>query len=155
MNREEFVKKVDSKLKLIRNEKGFTQDKMAETIGVSKKTLIQIEKERSSLGWTGAVAVCSIFKYSEILQLTFGGDPQDIILSLAFKDQERKHSYTLGGKVWWRDIKTKGGYKIQQNVISKHYRILDSYNRRISYSFEIGDIKNKLDELQRGDKDGY
>ncbi|QBD85982.1 transcriptional regulator, partial [Clostridium tetani] len=28
MNREEFIKKIDEKLKLIRNEKGFTQDKM-------------------------------------------------------------------------------------------------------------------------------
>ncbi len=55
MNREEFIKKIDEKLKLIRNEKGFTQDKMAEIIGISKKTLVQIEKGRVSIGWTDAV----------------------------------------------------------------------------------------------------
>ncbi|AKL95910.1 transcriptional regulator [Clostridium aceticum] len=147
MNRDEFIKKVDAKLKLIRNEKNFTQDKMAEVIGMSKKTLVQIEKERSTLGWTGAVAVCSIFKHSEVLQMTFGGDPQDIILSLAFSNHEHSYETTLGGKVWWRDVEKTDKYRVQQNIISKHYRILDRQDRRICSSFEIEYIKKRLEEL--------
>lgn len=150
MKREDFIKKLDEKMKLIRNEKGFTQDKMAEIIGISKKTLVQIEKGRGSLGWTGAVAVCTLFKDSEILHITFGGDPQDMILSLAFDNYEGKYEVTMGGRIWWRDIASKGTYKIQQNIISKHYRILDGQDRRVCSSFDIDYIKRRLKELQIG-----
>jgi len=147
MTRDEFIKKVDEKVKLIRNEKEFTQDKMAEILGISKKTLVQIEKGRASLGWSVAIAVSTIFKDSEILQITFGGDPQDIILSLAFENYEGNYEKTLGGKIWWKDIETKGDYRIQQNIISKHYRILDPADRRICSSFEQEYIKERLEEL--------
>ncbi|WP_432665595.1 helix-turn-helix domain-containing protein [Wukongibacter baidiensis] len=147
MNRQEFIDRIDSKFKLIRNEKGFTQDKMAEIVGISKKTLVQIEKGRSSLGWTGAVAVCSIFRDSEVLQMIIGGDGEDIILSLAFKNYEAKYDSTMGGKIWWKDIKNQGNYKIQKNIISNHYRILDSENRRVCSSFEIEYIEKRLSEL--------
>lgn len=147
MNRDEFVKKVDDKLKLIRNESDYTQDKMAEILGISKKTLVQIEKGRASLGWTGAVALCSLFKDSEILEMVFGGQPQDIILTLAFNSYEGNFGKTMGGKVWWMDIESRNGFKIQQNIISKHYRILDSEDRRICSSFEYEYVKKRLSEL--------
>ncbi|NLD47658.1 MAG: helix-turn-helix domain-containing protein [Clostridiaceae bacterium] len=147
MNREEFVKLIDLKLKLIRSEKDYTQDKMAEIIGISKKTLVQIEKGRASIGWTGAVALCTIFKDSEILEMTFGGHPQDIILSLAFNGYEGNFEKTMGGKVWWRDVEVKQSFKIQQNIISLHYRILDREDRRICSSFDYDYIKKRLDEL--------
>lgn len=147
MDRDEFIKKMDAHLKLIRNEKDFTQDRMAEMIGISKKTLVQIEKGRASLGWTGAVAVSSIFKDSKIIQMLFGGDPQDLIFSLAFKNYEKSYESTLGGKVWWRDIDIRENFKIQQNLISNHYRILDKQNRRVCSSFDIEYIRKRLDEL--------
>lgn len=137
MNRDDFIVKLDAKIKLIRNEGGYTQDKMAEIIGISKKTLVQIEKGRGSLGWTGAVAVCALFKDSEVLHMTLGGEPQDIILSLAFNNYEGDYEATMGGKIWWQDIKVEGNYKIQQNIISKHFRILDKQERRICSSFDI------------------
>lgn len=147
MDRDKFVDMVNDKLKLIRSEYDFTQDRMAEIIGISKKTLIQIEKGRSSLGWTGAVAVCTIFKDSEILQMIFGGDTQDIILSIAFENYDKNYENTMGGKVWWRDVENNGNYKIQQNIISNHYRILDEDDRRISSSFDIEYIKKRMKEL--------
>lgn len=147
MNREEFVSKIDGKLKLIRNEMNFTQDKMASVIGISKKTLVQIEKERASIGWTGAVAVCTIFSDSEILQMTFGGNVQDIIKTLAFDNYEEEYARTLGGKIWWEEISAQGKYKIQKNIISGHYRILDEKDRRVSASFDDEYIKKRLDEL--------
>lgn len=149
MNREEFIRQIDMRIKLIRNEYEYTQDKMAEVIGISKKTLIQVEKERASLGWTTSVAVCTIFKDSEILQLTFGGEVQDIILSLAFNNYENDYKKTLGGKVWWNDIKSEGKFRIQQNIVSKHYRILDQEDRRIYSSFELEHIENRLRELNK------
>lgn len=147
MTREDFIRIVHSKIKLIRNEKDYTQDKMADVLGISKKTLAKIEKERGTLGWTTAVAVCTIFKDSEVLQLAFGGEVQDIILSLAFDGYEGKYERTLGGKIWWEDIEFKGIYKIQQNIISKHYRILDDKNRRLCSSFELDYIYQRMSEL--------
>lgn len=151
MTREDFIKKIDDRIKLIRNEFGYTQDKMAEVIGISKKTLIQVEKERGSVGWATAVAVSTIFKDSEILQLTFGDDVQDIILSIAFQHYEKNYNKTMGGKFWWTDVMDKGGYKIQQNIISKHYRILDDRERKICSSFELAYIEKRLEELSNID----
>lgn len=147
MNRKDFIEIVDSKIKLIRNERNLTQDKMAHILGISKKTLVQIEKGRGTLGWTTAVAASTIFKDSEILQLAFGGEIEDIILSLAFDGYERVYDKTMGGKIWWQDIEFKETYKIQQNIISKHYRILDDNNRRICSSFELEYVQKRLHEL--------
>lgn len=147
MTREDFIKIVDSKVKLIRNEKNYTQDKMADLLGISKKTLVQIEKGRGSLGWNTSVATCTIFKDSEILQMAFGGETQDIILSLAFDGYERIYTQTMGGKIWWNDIEFKGIYKIQQNIISKHYRILDDKGGRICSSFKLDYMEKRLNEL--------
>jgi DNA-binding XRE family transcriptional regulator len=146
MTRLEFIKIASEKLKLIRNQGGYTQDKMAEILGISKKTLVQIEKGRSTLGWAGAVTLCTIFRNSEIIEMTFGGDPQDIILSLAFTDYEHNEK-TLGGKVWWINIKVTDQFRIQQNIISEHYRILDGQDRRICSSFDYDYIKKRVQEL--------
>ncbi|WP_411682133.1 helix-turn-helix transcriptional regulator [Clostridium thailandense] len=147
MTRAEFIEKVTSKLKLIRNERNYTQDKMAEILGISKKTLVQIEKGRGSLGWNGAVVVCSLFKDSEVLQMILGEDLEDIIISLAFGKSEGSYMRTMGGKVWWKDVEEKGNYKVQQNIISGHYRIIDEENKRICSSFEEDYIRLRIDEL--------
>ena len=147
MTRDEFVKKIDEKLKMIRTENDYTQDKMAEILGISKKTLVQIEKGRSTLGWAVAVTLCTIFRDSEMLEMTFGGQPQDIILTLAFDGYEKSFEKTLGGKVWWKEVDSKGTYKIQQNIISQHFRILDADDKRISSSFDYEYIKKRLSEL--------
>lgn len=147
MTRDGFIERVNEKLKLIRSESDYTQDKMADILGISKKTLVQIEKGRASLGWAGAVTLCTIFKDSEIIGMTFGGQPQDIILSLAFHSYEGRQEKTMGGKVWWKDIEYKDDYRIQQNFISLHYRILDIEDKRICSSFDYEYIKKWLQEL--------
>ena len=84
MNRIEFIEQTDARVKLVRAEFDLTQEKMALLLGLSKKTLVEIEKGRSSLGWTGAVALCTIFSSSEVLQNAFGGDLPGLIQALAF-----------------------------------------------------------------------
>ena len=85
MEKKQFVELMDEKLKLIRTEYGLTQDKMAIILGISKKTLIEVEKNRKSLGWTGSVALASIFSESTILHDAVGGD-MSIIIRFSFKD---------------------------------------------------------------------
>ena len=146
MTKLDFIKITSEKLKLIRIESSYTQDKMAEILGISKKTLVQIEKGRSTLGWAGAVTLCTIFGNSEVLEMTFGGNPHEIILSLAFTDYEINEK-TMGGKVWWIDIKLTDEFRVQQNIISEHYRILDGQDRRICSSFDYDYIKKRVQEL--------
>ena len=152
MTREAFTQTLNKKFKLIRTEFNYSQDKMSEILGISKKTIVQIEKGRSSLGWMGAVAICSIFSQSEIIAMTFGGQPNDIIISLSFNGEEREYHRTMGGKVWWNDIDKTEKYKLQKNIISQHYRILDSNDCRISSSFDYEYIKSKLRELNENIK---
>lgn len=146
MTRNEFVGKADDKLKLVRTEYGYNQEMMADVLGISKKTLVQIEKRRSSLGWNGAVALCTIFERSEVLEAAFGGDTTDIIMALAFQDSEPSYPKTMGGKIWWKTLEETPKFKVQQNIVSQHYRILDENDRRIFSSFELQDIKNHLEK---------
>ena len=147
MERNEFIGKADEKLKLVRTEYDFNQERMAEILGISKKTLVQIEKGRSSLGWTGAVALCAIFERSEILEAAFGGAAAELIMTLAFRDSEPDYPKTMGGKIWWKTLEESNGNKIQQNIVSQHYRILDPFDRRVFSSFELAAVKERLEKL--------
>ena len=147
MNRDQFIDKCNEIEKLIRTEFSYSQEKMSEVLGISKKTLVEIEKGRSSLGWTGSVTLCTLFGDSKILSSTFGGEPTDIIQAVAFSHIKRVYPKTMGGYVWWREIDNKDGYKIQQNIISQHYRILNSKDERIYSSFDLEEIKLHLEQL--------
>ncbi len=149
MDKTTFVKIMDDKMKLIRTEYGLTQDKMAVILGISKKTLIEIEKNRKSLGWNGAVTLASIFSDSTLLRDALGGDISGMIISMAFKDLEVDYPKTWGGRVWWKTIQEADGYRIQQNLLSHHYRILDQENRRLFASFSLEDTRAVMDEIQK------
>lgn len=54
---------------------------------------------------------------------------------------------TAGGKLWWNNIAEFGGWKFQQNKITKHVRLLDQLNHRKSwgsYDDMVGICKNFL-----------
>ena len=148
MNKTEFIEKVNEKIKLIRIEGDFSQDKMAEILGISKKTLIEIEKDRSSFTWSGAVCAVTLFEHSEIVRMTFGEDVNEIVKTIAFTNYQADYPSTLGGKVWWRIVSEMNGYKVQQNILSQHYRILDSKDRRICSSYDKEYIDKRISELE-------
>jgi len=152
MTRETFVSEIDRHVKLVRTEYGFTQDVMSKVLGISKKTLVEIEKGRTSLGWTGAVALCTIFSDSQVLSGLLGGEAGDMIRALAFQDLRPVYPKTMGGKVWWRFVETYGPYTIQQNLISQHYRALDREDGRVCSSFDLDDVRNRLAELEGFDE---
>ena len=147
MNREEFIAIVNKDLKLVRTEYGLTQDKMAIILGISKKTLVESEKGRRSIGWTEAVALVTIFSESTILQNSFGDDLQGVVSALAFENVEINYPSTMGGRVWWKEITSKDGYRIQQNLVSAHYRILDSEDRKLISSFDLDEINDYLNTI--------
>lgn len=134
-------------MRLIRLEKKYSQDKMADIMGISKKTIIQIEKSRIFPSWSNVIAVCALFRDSEILHSVLGDEPLEIIETIAHNGIERPKDKSMGGRVWWKEIERKGDYRLQQNVISKHYRILDGRNYRWYSSFEDEEAFIRLNEL--------
>ena len=153
MERTEFISLMNQKIKLIRTEFDLTQEKMADAIGISKKTLVEIEKGRNSLSWTAAVAAAVIFADSEIVADAFGGETSDLVKVIALDGLDAKlPDKTMGGRIWWQDIKESKGYRIQQNVISRHYRILDAEDRRFFSTFDKKEAENKLKDLTSGAK---
>ena len=99
MTREELITKVNGRLKLVRTEYGLTQDKMAAILGISKKTLVESEKGRRSLGWTETVALTSIFAHSSILKDALGEDFNEMISALALEGVEISYPPIL-----WYDV---------------------------------------------------
>lgn len=148
MERTEFVALLDRQVKLVRTEYGLNQEVMARVLGISKKTLVEIEKGRTSLNWTGAVALCAIFSGSQVLSGVLGGEAGELIRALAFQDLRPTYPRTLGGKVWWRFVETLGPYTIQQNLISQHYRALDREDGRVFSSFDLEEVRQRLRELE-------
>jgi Predicted transcriptional regulators len=71
MDKQEFTEILQSKFKIVRTEAGYTQDAMSHTIGLSKKTLVQIEKERILPNWTTCISLCALFRDSEVLTNIF------------------------------------------------------------------------------------
>lgn len=149
LTKEDFVKIISSKLKVIRAELDFSQDKMADVLGLSKKTLVQIEKGRILASWPVCVAVCSLFRDSEIIQAALGGDPMEVVLALSELGTMSRKEKTLGGKIWWKVEKSIGRFRLQRNIISGHYRILDDEEYRWLSSFNKEFVLDTLKKLSR------
>lgn len=146
MNREDLIARCDQLLKLVRTEYSFNQEKMAQILGLSKKTLVEIEKGRSSLGWTGSVAFCTLFANSQVLQGAFGGSPGDLLPELAFRGNDPPPPKAWSSGVWWQTVKENEACIIQQNTISQHYRLLAKDGRRLASSFDLEDLLGLFEE---------
>jgi DNA-binding XRE family transcriptional regulator len=147
MTQDEIVDLLTGKIKLVRTELGYTQDKMADILGISKKTLVQIEKERIKASWTVIVALCALFRNSEILYNSLGGDPLDVMEVVVHEYVAPAKEKTWGGHVWWKEVHKQNDYRLQQNVITQHYRILDKNDHRIYSSFDEEEVRNRLKEI--------
>ncbi|OEH86985.1 transcriptional regulator [Desulfuribacillus stibiiarsenatis] len=147
MNKEQVIHLLSNKIKLIRTEKGYTQDKMAEILGMSKKTLVQVEKGRADAGWSHVVTLVTLFRNSHILESVLGDSPIEVIETIAHEEMVTPKEKTLGGRVWWKEIESNGEFRLQQNIISQHYRILDRNDFRWYSSFDKDDAYICLNEL--------
>ena len=144
-----MIKSVSDKIRLIRLERNYSQDRMAEVIGISKKTLVQIEKGRTEAGWTTTVAVCGLFGDSEILQSVLGDVPLEVVEIIAHNGVSSPKDTTLGGRVWWKEIQKEGSFRLQQNMISQHYRILDDQDYRWFSSFDKSEAVKRFEKLTK------
>ncbi len=146
MNKIDFCNKTQTILEGLRKDQEMTLEQMALTIGLSKKTLIQIEKNRSKLKWPEAVTFVSIFNEHDLVKSLFGDESVEIIQTIAIQKPPRRQFITLGGESWWRTLSVRNGFRIQQHKISKHLRILDNENYRVYFTY------SKTDAIQQFDK---
>ena len=144
MKRDEFIKACDSNLKAVRTEFSFNQEKMAYVLGLSKKTLVEIEKGRSSLGWSGSVTLCSLFDKSSVLAEVFKGSAISLIHEIAFEDSEPDYRRANTTRVWWHTVTEKNGFIIEQNIFSQHYRLVAPDNSILASSFDLDDLTKLL-----------
>ena len=149
MDKSGFIKIMNDNLKLVREEFGLTQEKMAAMIGISKKSLVESEKGRRSLSWNEAALLACIFSGSSVIRSEIGEDAQEIVEAIAFSDCEVRYPSTMGGKIWWKVVEAKDDYKIQQNLVSNHYRLLDGKDRRLISSFDLEEVRKYLEEITR------
>lgn len=151
MTREDFTARITGLEKLIRTEYGLHQDQMAEALGISKKTLVETEKGRRQLTWTESVALTAIFAKSRVLGDAFGGDLAGVLEDLAFPEsplaEAGPYPKTMGGRIWWRDVAARGGFRVQQNIISQHFRLLNAADERILSSFDREEVLAQLADL--------
>lgn len=147
MDRRSVIRDISQRMKLIRVEMNYSQEQMAEILGLSKKTLLEIEKGRKNASWAVVVAVCALLPESEIIRGHLGEDPLSCLQVLSRQNVYTPRFRTMGGKVWWKDIETVGAFRIQENLISGHYRILDTENYRWFSSFSKDEALKYLSEL--------
>ena len=58
---------------------------------------------------------------------------------------------TMGGRQFWGDVQFFQGWKIQQNVISKHYRLLNSTDQRHA-SGTLEECQKQLEEIKQAEQ---
>lgn len=150
MEKARFIELISEKMGSVRLEQGMSREKMAETLGIPKKMLIQIERRKSDANWTTVVAFCALFNHSKLLQSVLGDEPIFFVQLMAQDSDAVPKEKTLGGKVWWKPVETRGDFRLQQNVISHHFRILDEENYRWFSSFDKEEALKRLEELYLG-----
>lgn len=147
MNPQQIIEQISHRALLIRTEAGYSQETMARILGISKKTLVQIEKGRTPASWTVVVTIVALFSDSEIIQSLFGDAPMEVIRTIAHNGLDRPKGKTLGGKVWWKEIGNKENFRIQQNLISQHFRILDNEDYVWFSTFDETEVNVRFQEL--------
>jgi DNA-binding XRE family transcriptional regulator len=148
MTKESFTQTISQSIRLIRNEYHLSQDVFSDMIGITKKTLVQIEKDRSFASWSVVIAIVMLFKDSQILKMVLSDDPALVLRSIVFDSVDLPKSQSMGGKMFWRTLRTDSGFKIQQNYFSGHYRVIDGLGRRFISSYEKSRVETWLDAIK-------
>ncbi len=149
MDRDVLIQVASDHLKTLRLENDYTIDKMAEIIGIQKKTLLKIEAGKVLASWTTTISVCTLFGDSRSLKIQLGGDPLEMIELAAIQISICPKEKTLGGVIMWKNIQKHKGYKLQKNIVTRHFRIIDHENYRILSTFNEKVAKEKWRDIVR------
>ncbi|MBM7865929.1 helix-turn-helix domain-containing protein [Heliobacterium gestii] len=151
LTQDAFDQLVSEKLREIRTEANLTQDKMAERIGISKKTLVDVEKGRKTLGFTAAALAALLHRRSETVQSLFGDMTIDVIEFVSTRATSQAWYKTLGGRVWWTEESRLGRFIVQKHLFTPYYRIIDDTHYLHYYSLNREETFKRLTELKEGE----
>ncbi|MFY3793252.1 helix-turn-helix transcriptional regulator [Ureibacillus sp. MALMAid1270] len=149
MDRDVLIQLTSENVKLVRLENNYSIDKMAEMIGITRKHLLKIEKGKAIANWPITIAICTLFRDSRTLKRVLGGDPLDLI------DMSTKYmpifpqDKTFGGNVLWKNIEEFHGFRLQQNIVTRHFRIIDNENYRLISTSEEDFAMEKWKDLSK------
>ena len=97
--------------------------------------------------WTG-IALLGLFP-------TIGGadEPHETTVQKEIEEIQKKVLLmkTMGGRQFWGDVQFFQGWKIQQNVISKHYRLLNSADQRHASGTLVA-CQQRLEEIKQAEQ---
>ena len=71
-----------------------------------------------------------------------------MVKALAFEGKKPYFFPTMGGKIWWRTVEEHEKWRIQQNIISNHFRALDNRDRRICFGLDFDHVRARCIELE-------
>lgn len=141
MTRDSFIALCNRKEKLVRNELGYSQEKMSALLGLSKKTLVEIEKWRASLGWQGAVTLCTLFQNTREITLAFGSDVPALLRALTEDAAYLPPFESPYSK--WVQVLEKDGRSIEQNTATQLYRLREN-GETVASSFELAELRKRV-----------
>ena len=83
-----------------------------------------------------------------LLILSSGGELADKLLEILDKELSAPNipTQTMGGKTFWNTLAEVNGWKLQQNMITHHARILDASDVRIAWG-TISGMEKALDQM--------
>lgn len=152
ITKQDLVSKISKSLKLLRAEYGYSQLEMATSIGLSKKTLIQIEKDRMVLSWGATCAVCAVFRGSKMLQMELGEDPVNLVETLAHDNLQMYTETVSRNYVFWDVILDNGEYILAKNILTDHYKITTHNGKKLSSSFDENKITIEYEKIIKENK---
>ncbi len=141
MTRESFIALCNRKEKLVRNELGYSQEKMSSLLGMSKKTLVEIEKWRASLGWQGAVTLATLFQNTREITLAFGSDVPALLRAMTEDAAYLPLVESPYSK--WVTVLTLDEKTVEQNTASQLYR-LRMNGETVASSFELAELRKRM-----------
>jgi DNA-binding XRE family transcriptional regulator len=65
VNKSEYIDKMAENLVVLRTKLGLKQSELANKIGVSRQTLLDIEKRKRPMAWSSFVALLTVFRENE------------------------------------------------------------------------------------------
>jgi len=89
---------------------------------------------------------------SSLIKISKNANSLDLFLGILNKELSMPNIplKTMGGHVFWTTLAEANGWKLQQNMVTHHARILDDDNTRIAWGTINGMQKafERFDELQ-------
>lgn len=96
IRRDELIKKVSDELVNIRKESKLTQDELGNILGISKNTIVSVEKNGKTLSWAVVMSVVMLFNQANPIKSIIGEtSPLEIISQCAFLDNDSSKNNML------------------------------------------------------------